>query len=252
MREILRLLNITLEEKRRLLLFFICSVFVAFFTYGFVNLIQPILDNMLNYESQTATQKTRLMDYVFQHLHISQQDIYWVLPLLVVIVIFGKGLFTFLSTLIMKSIGHRASKKLRDELFEHLVYQSTDYFDQRSTGEIMSRVTSDVDKIQQAVSGSMGDFIREVIVLVALLIYIFYTDWRLAIVAFVIAPLAAIPLAIFSRKLKKRGKQSQARMAGIYEQLYESITGSKIVVFPEPLNPTTATISVGLTSKLTS
>lgn len=229
MREILRLLKITLKEKRSLLLFFICSIFVAFFTYVFVNLVQPILDNMLTYESQTATQKTRLMDYVFQSLNISQQDIYWFLPLLVVVVIFGKGMFTFLSTLIMKSIGHRASKRLRDELFEHLVYQSMDYFDQRSTGEIMSRVTSDVDKIQQAVSGSMGDFIREFFVLVALLFYIFYTDWRLAIVAFVIAPLAAIPLAIFSRKLKKRGKQSQARMAGIYEQIYESITGSKIV-----------------------
>jgi subfamily B ATP-binding cassette protein MsbA len=116
MREILRLLKITLKEKRSLLLFFICSIFVAFFTYVFVNLVQPILDNMLTYESQTATQKTRLMDYVFQSLNISQQDIYWFLPLLVVIVIFGKGLFTFLSTLIMKSIGHRASKRLRDEL----------------------------------------------------------------------------------------------------------------------------------------
>jgi subfamily B ATP-binding cassette protein MsbA len=169
------------------------------------------------------------MDYVFQNLNISQQDIYWFLPLLVVIVIFGKGLFTFLSSLIMKAIGHRASKRLRDELFEHLIYQSMDYFDQRSTGEIMSRVTSDVEKIQQAVSGSMGDFIREIFVLIALLIYIFYTDWRLAIVAFVIAPLAALPLAIFSRKLKRRGKQSQAQMARIYEQLYESIMGSKIV-----------------------
>lgn len=229
MREILRLLKITLKEKRRLLLFFLCSVFVAFFTYVFVNLVQPILDNMINHEAQTAAQKTRLMDHVFQNFNISQQDIYWFLPLLVVVVIFGKGLFTFLSTLIMKSIGHRASKQLRDELFEHLVYQSMDYFDQRSTGEIMSRVTSDVEKIQEAVSGSMGDFIREVFVLVALLIYIFYTDWRLAIVAFVIAPLAAIPLAVFSRKLKKRGKQSQSQMARIYEQLYESITGGKIV-----------------------
>ncbi len=229
MREILRLLHITLKEKRRLLLFFCFSIFVAFFTYLFVNLVQPILDNMISYESQAAVQKTRLMDYMFEHLSISQQDVYWFLPILVVVVIFGKGIFTFLSTLIMKAIGHRASKRLRDDLFEHLVYQSMDYFDQRSTGEIMSRVTSDVEKIQQAVSGSMGDFIREVFVLVALLIYIFYTDWRLAIVAFVIAPLAAIPLAVFSRKLKKRGKQSQAQMAGIYEQLYESITGSKIV-----------------------
>jgi subfamily B ATP-binding cassette protein MsbA len=229
MREILRLLNITLKERRRLILFFVFSMFVAFFTYIFINLVQPILDNMLNYQPQTATQKTRLMDFIFQHFHIAQENVYWFLPVLVVIVLFGKGLFTFLSTLIMKSIGHRASKKLRDDLFEHLIYQSLDYFDQRSTGVIMSRVTSDVEKIQQAVSGSMGDFIREFFVLLALLTYIFYTDWRLAIVAFVIAPLAAIPLAIFSRKLKKRGKRSQARMAEIYEQLYESITGGKIV-----------------------
>lgn len=229
MREILRLLNITLKEKRNLILFFICSILVAFFTYVFVNVVQPILDNMLNFESQAVQQKTRLMDYVFQTLDISQQDIYWFLPLMVVVVIFGKGLFTFLSSLIMKAIGHRASKRLRDELFEHLIYQSMDYFDLRSTGEIMSRVTSDVEKIQQAVSGSMGDFIREVFVLIALLVYIFYTDWRLAIVAFVIAPLAALPLAIFSRKLKRRGKQSQAQMARIYEQLYESIMGGKIV-----------------------
>ncbi|MGB6864661.1 MAG: hypothetical protein WBE11_03150, partial [Candidatus Aminicenantaceae bacterium] len=102
MQEILRLLKITFKEKRSLLLFFICSIFVAFFTYVFINLVQPILDNMLTYESQAATQKTRLMDYVFQSLNISQQDIYWFLPLLVVVVIFGKGLFTFLSTLIMK------------------------------------------------------------------------------------------------------------------------------------------------------
>lgn len=229
MREILRLLNITLKEKRRLILFFLFSMGVAFFTYVFINLVQPILDNMLNVPSQAVTQKTRLMDFIFQKFHIAQEDIYWFLPVLVVFVLFGKGLFTFLSTLVMKIIGHRASKKIRDELFEHLVYQSLDYFDQRSTGVIMSRVTSDVDKIQQAVSGSMGDFIREFLVLLSLLLYIFYTDWRLAIVAFVITPLAALPLAIFSRKLKKRGKRSQAKMAEIYEQLYESITGGKIV-----------------------
>ena len=195
MKELIKLLKLTLKEKKRLFFFVGCSLFVAFFTYLFVNLVQPILDNMLRVGPQISIEKTRLMDLVFQRFHISQEDILWFIPLMVVIVLFGKGLFTFLSSLSMKSIGHRASQRLRNELFEHLVYQTVDFFDQRPTGEIMSRMTSDVDKIQQAVSGSMGDFVRELFVLVALLIYVFITDWRLAIVAFVIAPLAAIPLA---------------------------------------------------------
>jgi len=229
MKEVLKLLDITLKEKKRLFFFFACSIFVALFTYIFVNLVQPILDNMLRMGAQVTVEKTRLMDIVFQKLNISQDDILWFVPLMVVIVLFGKGLFTFLSAVTMKSIGHRASQRLRNDLFEDLVYQSVDYFDRRPTGEIMSRVTSDVDKIQQAVSGSMGDFVREIFVLFALLIYVFITDWRLAIVAFVIAPLAAIPLAVFSQKLKKRGKRNQARMAEIYNHLFETITGNKIV-----------------------
>jgi len=229
MKEVLKLLQLTLKEKKRLFFFFGCSLFVAFFTYIFVNLVQPILDNMLRVGPQIAVEKTRLMDLVFRRFHISQENILWFIPLMVVIVLFGKGLFTFLSSLTMKSIGHRASQRLRNELFEQLVYQTVDYFDKRPTGEIMSRMTSDVDKIQQAVAGSMGDFVRELFVLLALLTYVFITDWRLAIVAFIIAPLAAIPLAVFSQKLKKRGKRNQSRLAEIYNHLFETITGNKIV-----------------------
>jgi len=229
MKDVLKLLRITLHQKKRLVFFFCCSIFVAFFTYIFVNLVQPILDNMLQVQPQSTVQKTRLTDFVFQHLHITQEELLWFIPLLIVIVLFGKGVSTFLASLAMKSIGYRASKNLRDELFESLVYQSLDFFDKKSTGEIMSRVTNDVDKIQEAVSGSMGEFIQEFFVLSALLIYIFITDWRLAIVAFVVAPLAAVPLAIFSQKLKKRGRRNQARMAEIYRNLFETITGNKIV-----------------------
>ncbi|MFQ6109376.1 MAG: ABC transporter ATP-binding protein, partial [Candidatus Aminicenantales bacterium] len=60
-------------------------------------------------------------------------------------------------------------------------------------------------------------------------IYIFITDWRLALASFVIAPLAVIPLAAFSRQLKKMGKLNQVRMSQIYNLLHESITGNKIV-----------------------
>ena len=230
MKDILRLLRLTLQEKRKLIISILFTTFVGFFTFVFVNLVQPIVDKMFGLGkgvSPGIADKARFLDFVFHN--ISEDQIIHFVPLLLVIALFGKGLFTFLSSFFMKSIGLKVSKQLRDDLSEHIVYQSADYFDAIATGELMSRLTNDVDKIQEAVSGSMGDLIREAFVILALLIGIFFIDWHLALVAFIITPLAVIPLAVFSRELKKRGRINQIRMADIYKVLHESITGNKIV-----------------------
>jgi subfamily B ATP-binding cassette protein MsbA len=226
MNDILQLLKLTLKEKRKLILSMFFTLFVAFFTYVFINLVQPIVDKLLKLGPEVPVEKARFLDIVFRHVDENHAIL---LPLLLVIALFGKGLFTFLSSFFMKSIGLKISKQLRDDLSEHIVYQSSDYFDRMATGELMSRLTNDVDKIQEAVSGSMGDFVRETFVIFALLIGIFLIDWHLALVAFIITPLAVIPLAVFSRELKKKGRINQVRMADIYKILLETITGNKIV-----------------------
>jgi subfamily B ATP-binding cassette protein MsbA len=227
MKDIFQLLKLTLQEKRKLIVSFLFTLFVAFFTYVFVNLVQPIVDKLLKLGPEVPVEKARFLDFVFRHIREDQYTL--VLPLLLVIVLFGKGIFTFLSSFFMKSIGLKVSKKLRDDLSEHIMYQSTDYFDRMATGELMSRMTNDVDKVQEAVSGSMGDFIRETFIIFALLVGIFLIDWHLALVSFIITPLAVIPLAVFSRQLKKRGMLNQIRMADIYKIIHETITGNKIV-----------------------
>ncbi len=230
MKEIFQLFKLTLGEKKRLSLAFVFSSFVAFFTYVFVNLVQPIIDKMfLKHAALTSGGKEGLIGFVFKKVRAAEEQFIWLIPLLLVIVIFGKGLFTFLSSFFMKSIGYKVGKKLRDDLFGHIVYQSSDFFDYKSTGDLMSRLTSDVDRIQVAVAGSMGDLIQEMFILLALLVYIFITDWRLALISFVIVPVAVIPLALFSRQLKKKGLLSQEKMAKIYNLLHETITGNKIV-----------------------
>jgi subfamily B ATP-binding cassette protein MsbA len=230
MKEIFQLFKLTLGEKKRLFLAFIFSSFAAFFTYVFVNLVQPIIDKMfLQQTGPTAEGRTGLIDFVLRKLQAAEEQLIWLIPLLLVIVIFGKGLFTFLSSFFMRSIGYKVGKKLRDDLFGHIIYQSSNFFDYKSTGDLMSRLTNDVDRIQVAVAGSMGDFIQEIFILLARLVYIFITDWRLALISFVIAPAAIIPLALFSRQLKKKGLLSQQKMAEIYNLLHETITGNKIV-----------------------
>ena len=230
MKQLIQLFKLAFQEKKWLGLSFVCTLFVAGFTFVFAQLVQPIFDQMLSRAPVVGLPgKTRFMDIVFRLLHITPDRVLVALPWILMVVIFGKGLFTFLSSYFMKGVGHRVVKKMRDDLFSHILYQSSDFFDHNPTGDLMSRLTNDVDKIQQSLSGSLGDFIEELFTLGALLIGIFVIDWHLALVSFVVAPLAAIPLAVFSRALKKKGLRNQVEMAGIYNLLYETITGQKVV-----------------------
>jgi subfamily B ATP-binding cassette protein MsbA len=230
MKDIFRLLKLTFREKKLLFLSFGASLFVALFTYLFVDMIQPIMDRLfLRTPAPAVPDKARLMDAVFRTLHVTEADVTRALPLVLIVVIFGKGLFTFLSSFFMKAVGHRVVKKMRDDLYEHVIYQSTSYFDHVPTGDLMSRLTNDVEKVKEALSGALGDMVEEAFILVALLIGIFIRDFRLAIVSFIIAPMAAIPLAVFSRQLKKKSLSAQVKMGQIYGLLHETITGNKIV-----------------------
>jgi subfamily B ATP-binding cassette protein MsbA len=230
MRDILRLLRLIIQEKRLLALSFVSSIFVAVFTYLFVDLVQPIMDRLfLQAPAAAVPQKARLVDWLLANLQVSQDQLTKALPLLLVVVIFGKGLFTFLSTFFMKAAGHRVAKTLRDVLFERIVRQSVGFFDRLTTGDLMSRLTVDIEKIREALSGSLGDLVEEVFILLALLVGIFIRDYRLALVSLVVAPLAAVPLAAFSRQLKRKGLTAQQKMARIYGLSHEMITGNRII-----------------------
>jgi subfamily B ATP-binding cassette protein MsbA len=229
MKEILQLFRLSFKEKKLLFLSFGSNLFVALFTYLFVNMVQPIIDKMFPLAPGKVPAKTRLLDVFFRWLHVTDADLKWVLPLLVVIVILGKGLFDFFSSFFMKSVGHRIVLKIRNDLYGRLIYQSAGYYDRITTGELMSRLTNDVDKIQQAVSGSLGDLVEELFILIALIVSVFVIDWHLALASLVVTPLALVPLAAFSRQLKKKSLQGQVRMARIYELLHETISGHRIV-----------------------
>ncbi len=236
MKDVFNLIKLVWQEKKYLLFAFICSLFVAAFTYLFVNLVQPIVDELIISSGQnsslvpeTSGGKFRLMNFILQRFQLSKEELIWFLPVLVLVVVFGKGLFTFLSSYLMKAAGHRVIKRLRDDLFNHMMRQSAGFFDRIPTGDLMTRLTNDIDKIHQAISGSLADFIEEIFVLLALLIGVFIIDFRLAMASVVITPLAIIPLAIFSHQLKKKSLAGQKKMSQIYNLIHETITGNKIV-----------------------
>ncbi len=135
----------------------------------------------------------------------------------------------FFSEYSFQKVGLSTVRDLRDELYERIIQQSHRFFSERSTGEMVSRLVSDADAIQAAVSTRMGDLIEESITLVLLIAYVFISNTQLAIICFFVAPVIVVPIAHFGRRLRKTTHRSQERMADMATILEETIRGVRIV-----------------------
>jgi subfamily B ATP-binding cassette protein MsbA len=140
-----------------------------------------------------------------------------------------RAITSFLSEYAFQKVGLSTVRDLRNELYERMIHQSHRFFAQRSTGEMVSRVVSDADAIQAAVSTRMGDLLQESVTLVGLILFLFYINPLLAFVSLVCAPLIVIPVVQFGKRLRKTTHKSQERMAEIATLLEETIRGVRIV-----------------------
>jgi subfamily B ATP-binding cassette protein MsbA len=140
-----------------------------------------------------------------------------------------KGACSWLSTTLIASVGQHAVTDLRNQLYEHVITQSFTFFSSYSTGTLMSHVTTDVEKLQNAVANVAGDVLKEGLTVVGLLVVLFVQDWRLALIALVGLPVAFLPLVQLGRRLRVSNDTSLRRWRDISEILQETISGFRIV-----------------------
>ena len=169
-----------------------------------------------------------LIKPVFDDVLIQNENLVQVAALIIVLYL-AKGLFSYFSTYLMSWVGQRTVMDLRNLLYQHVIRQSVSFFKSQPTGTLISHITNDVEKIQQAVSGAMGDLLMQSFALLGYGALVFYYDWRLAIFCFVVAPLAIYPLVTLGRKLRRRTDTGLERWRDITNILHETISGSRIV-----------------------
>jgi subfamily B ATP-binding cassette protein MsbA len=154
----------------------------------------------------------------------------WKRVLTILLLVFVvRAITSFLSEYSFQKVGLSTVRALRNQLYERMIGQSHRFFSERSTGEIVSRVVSDADAIQAAVSTRMGDLLQESVTLVGLICWLFILNPVLALVSLVGAPLIVIPVVQFGKRLRKTTHRSQERMADIATLLEETIRGVRIV-----------------------
>jgi subfamily B ATP-binding cassette protein MsbA len=151
------------------------------------------------------------------------------LPLALVLIFLCKGFFYYIYTVYLEKVGQGVIRDLREQVFAHLHALPISYFHQTPTGELISRVISDVTLIQYAVSQALVGIIKDLLQAVSLLGVIFYMNWQLASMSMVFLPAAIIPIVIFGRLHRLYSNQSQETMARISNILHETIAGNRIV-----------------------
>lgn len=148
-----------------------------------------------------------------------------VMPVAVVI----RAVFEFLQSYIMSDVGQKVIRDARDQVFEKLQILSLDYFTQKRSGELISRITNDVKLIENAVSYALTDLIYQSFQVVCFACLIFVINWRLALISVVVLPMVAVPMIGVGRVLRKLSKKSQEKMADINSSLVEVFIGVRIV-----------------------
>ena len=140
-----------------------------------------------------------------------------------------KGVGAYVSTYLMTGVGQRVVMDIRNTLFGHIVRQSVGFFSSRTTGRLMSRITNDVNQVQQAVSVTLVDLLRESLALVAYASLLFFYDVRLALVCMTGAPLVIYPLVRLGQRVRRTTKRSQEELERLSHLTAEAFTGHRIV-----------------------
>jgi ATP-binding cassette subfamily B multidrug efflux pump len=149
--------------------------------------------------------------------------------LLMVAAFVANNAFQAVSSWLMAGISQRALKKLRRHLFQHLQTLPMEFFERHSSGELMSRLTNDIDAVNQAVAQNITSLLASVLTMTGILIAMFVLDVWLALASLLVVPLMlgfTRWVAVFTRKGFKELQKNLGQLNGVME---ESIAGQKIV-----------------------
>ncbi|MBT9461738.1 MAG: lipid A export permease/ATP-binding protein MsbA [Rugosibacter sp.] len=153
----------------------------------------------------------------------------WLLPFLIVGVFFIRGMFGFFADYALSWVSNKVVLDLRQDMFQRLIQLPTTYFDNQSSGAVMSRIAYDVTGVTSAATGVLTVLIKDSFAVIGLLTWMFYLNWQLSLIALVMVPGIALAVMGFSKRLRSTSRGVQEAMGEIMHVLEESIEAHKVV-----------------------
>ncbi|MBI5185104.1 MAG: ABC transporter ATP-binding protein [Nitrospinae bacterium] len=171
-----------------------------------------------------------LIQKTFDDIFIQKNEFMLSLIPFVVIGLYSiKGVLSYIQSCIIYRTVWSLIHEIRNILFEHIQRLPYSFFEDNSTGNLMSRITYDVNIMQSSISNLAKELIENSIMLACILAWIFYYKWDWALISLLVFPVSGYAVSAIGKKMKILGHRGQEQMGKITSILHESFSGIKVV-----------------------
>lgn len=222
-----RLLKYIAKDKMMLIIVFFCVIFSSATAILGSYLLRPIVNNLATDLSAVSALVKDSADY---KACLATGIANLIKGLLVMAGVYLLSVvLTYTQARIMIGVSQRALYSLRRDLYNKIQILPIRFFDERTTGEVMSRFTNDVDAIGEMLNNTITQLISGAIAIIGTVIIMFYTNWLLAIITILFVPLMLKAGGTIAGKSRKFYSAQQAAIGALNGYIEETVTGQKVV-----------------------
>ncbi len=149
--------------------------------------------------------------------------------LFIIITVLLKVGFTYLASFVMIAIRNGVVRDIRSKIYRKIISLPLGFFNNEKKGDIMARMTGDVQEIENSVMNSLDMMFKNPVLILISLAYMVYTSWSLTIFVFIMLPVTAVIIGGVGKSLKKQSRKGQNKQGEILSIIDEDITGLRII-----------------------
>ena len=161
-------------------------------------------------------------------VHRDDTVIRWA-PVFLLLIFLVRGLASFAGTFAIGWVGNKLVMDLREEMFRKLLSLPTRFYDDHSTGQLISKLTYDVTQVTAAATNVVTVVLRDTIIVIGLMGWLLYLNWKLTMLTLVMIPLIAVIIKLISNRERDASRMTQVAMGDITQVIEESVTAHKVV-----------------------
>jgi ATP-binding cassette, subfamily B, bacterial MsbA len=198
-------------------------------------LTKPLFDRVLN-PNGSGGPIPLLPRPVFDHqLYLDQivplhnRTVWTLVGIAIVAVFLIKGICDYIGNYLISYAGYSAVTDLRNAVFDKILRHGANFFESHSTGQLMSAIMNDVDRVQLATSQMLADFLRQSFSALAFALIVLTSDWRLAAVSLTVLPFVLLPTRFIGSRIRRTSRGAQDRQADLNQILQETLSGHMVV-----------------------
>ena len=171
-----------------------------------------------------------LLDPAIKHLFINKQDsLMFIIPFFIILAFTAKGLSLYIAKVIMIGVSEEVRKDIQTDMFGSLIFADTQLVDSKHSGKFITNLTNDVSMITALVSTGILNLFKDSFTLVGLLIVMFYQNWKLALFAIIMIPLASFAAKKLGKRMSKVTTEQMKKTGILNTYLIEIFKNHKLM-----------------------